>query len=95
MSEPGPEWYVYMVRCRDGSLYTGVATDVNRRLSEHRQALTRAARYVKGRGPLTLVLRHKAGSRSLALRVEHEIKKLTRPQKEALVEFQELVEALL
>ena len=76
-------WHVYLVRCRDGSLYTGVAIDVRRRLQEHRRG--KGARYLKGRGPLRLVLSAAVGDRGLALRVERRIKKLPKARKEALI----------
>ncbi|MBT8330889.1 MAG: GIY-YIG nuclease family protein, partial [Deltaproteobacteria bacterium] len=48
-------WYVYMLRCCDGSLYTGIATDVERRFAEHQS--NSGAKYLRGRGPLALVLK--------------------------------------
>jgi putative endonuclease len=75
---------VYMVRCADGSLYTGIATDVTRRLSEH-QSSTRGAKYLRGRGPLLLVFEEEVGDRSSASRVEHHLKSLAKVDKEALV----------
>ena len=75
---------VYMVRCADGSLYTGIATDVARRLSEH-QSSTKGAKYLRGRGPLRLVFAQAVGDRSNASRVEHHLKALAKTDKEALV----------
>ncbi len=72
-----------MVRCRDGSLYTGIACDVARRLAEHRAG--RGAKYLRGRGPIELVFSERIGSRGLALRAERCVKKLAKPKKEALV----------
>ena len=74
-----------MIRCRDGSLYTGIAIDVERRLAEHRAADGRGARYLRGRDPLKVVLRKRIGSKSLALRLERRIKRLPKARKEALV----------
>ena len=79
------EWHLYMVRCGDGSLYTGIATDVARRLGEHLGKGDAGAKYLRGRGPLELVLQIKVGSRSLALRVEGKVKKLSKAGKEKLV----------
>ncbi len=76
-------WYIYLVRCCDGSLYTGITTDVEHRLSEH--AGGAGAKYLRGRGPLELVFQKKLGSRSLALGVEARIKKLPKIRKEELV----------
>ncbi len=78
-------WSVYIVRCRDGSLYTGIATDVRRRFLEHRRGAGRGAKYLRGRGPLRLVFTTPIGPRSRALRVECQIKKLPKARKEALI----------
>ena len=75
-------WIVYLARCRDGSLYTGITTDPERRLKEHNKGLGSA--YTRSRLPVTLVYSEVAGSRSQALRREHAIKSLTRVAKEAL-----------
>jgi putative endonuclease len=77
------EWHVYMIRCRDGSLYTGIATNVERRFNEHQNNL--GAKYLRGRGPLTLVFKQRVGQRNRALRVERNIKQLPKLKKEALV----------
>ncbi|MCZ6670962.1 MAG: GIY-YIG nuclease family protein [Acidobacteria bacterium] len=81
-----PQWYLYMVRCRTGTLYTGIAIDVSRRLEEHRKNGRKGAKYLRGRGPLELVLKSLIGSRGLALMVEDRIKKLPKSRKEQLVE---------
>ena len=75
-------WYVYMLLCGDGTLYTGMTDDVPRRLRAHRSG--RGAKYTRGRGPLTLVYVQEQPSRSAALRREYQIKRLSRPQKDAL-----------
>lgn len=74
-----------MVRCRDGSLYTGITTDVQRRLAEHAEGNARGAKYLRGRGPLRLVLETSVASREAALRAESCIKRLTKAEKETLV----------
>ena len=79
------EWYLYLVRCRDGSLYTGITTDVGRRFSEHEAGDTAGAKYLRGRGPLMLVYSKKLGDRGLALAVESRVKKLSKARKEELV----------
>ena len=76
-------WYLYLVRCRDGSLYTGISTDVERRFAAHQA--NRGARRLRGRGPLELVFAQPLGDRSLALRVEHRIKRWSRADKERLL----------
>lgn len=79
------EWHVYMVRATDGSLYTGIATDVLRRFDEHRDGGPRSARYLRGRGPLELTYHRRVGARALALRVEGRLKRLSKQRKESLV----------
>ena len=79
------DWYLYLVRCHDGSLYTGITTNVARRFAEHQENNGAGAKYLRGRGPLTLVLQKKLGSRSLALGVESKIKKLSKERKEELI----------
>lgn len=76
-------WYVYMLRCGDGTLYTGVTDDVDRRLAAHRSG--KGAKYTRGRGPLELVYTEEQPGKSAALRREVQIKKLRRAQKEALI----------
>ena len=78
-------WSVYILRCGDGSLYTGVALDVARRLEDHRSGASRGSRYLRGRGPLALALSHPVGSRSRALRAERAVKALSKRRKEAVV----------
>lgn len=74
-------WSVYLLRCADGSLYTGIATDVLRRLAEHEEGV-RGAKYLRGRGPLELVFHRQVGDRSLASKVERRVKRLPREYKE-------------
>ncbi len=76
-------WFVYILRCGDGTLYTGVTDDVQRRLAAHRAG--KGAKYTRGRGPLELVYTQEQPDKSAALRREVQIKKLTRPQKEQLI----------
>ena len=78
-----PKWSIYMLRCGDGSLYTGITTDVARRVAEHRNG--KGARSLRGRKPLTLVLCSEVGDRSLATRIEMRVKRLDRAAKEKLV----------
>ena len=76
-------WYLYSLRCGDGTLYTGITTDVEKRLEAHRAGT--GAKYTRGRGPLELVYREKCGSHSDALKREIAIKKMSRKQKEQLI----------
>ena len=78
------EYSVYIVRCADGSYYTGIATDVERRIAEH-EGSPRGAKYLRGRGPLRLVYSEKVGDRSTASRLEYHVKRLDRSGKEALI----------
>ena len=75
---------LYILRCGDGSLYTGIALDVARRLEEHRQGV-RGAKYLRGRTPVELVFQQPAGDRAAAQRLEHRVKSLSRAEKEALI----------
>jgi len=75
--------YLYILRCGDGSLYTGIALDLERRLAQHRAG--RASRYTRSRLPVDLVWWQEAGSWGDALREELRIKRLSRSEKEALV----------
>ena len=79
------DWHIYFVRTRYGSLYTGIATDVARRLAEHEQANGRGAKYLRSKGPLELAYQTKIGDRALALKVERCVKKLKKNQKERIV----------
>jgi predicted GIY-YIG superfamily endonuclease len=76
-------WFVYVVRCADETLYTGVTTDVKRRLAEHNDGC--GARYTRSRGPVALVYREKAVDRSAALKREHAIKRMTLVDKQKLI----------
>jgi putative endonuclease len=76
-------WFVYMVRCSDRSLYTGVTTDAKRRVAEHNDG--RGARYTRSRGPVALVYLEPAEDRGAALKREHEIKRMTAARKRRLV----------
>ena len=87
------DWYVYIVRCRDGSLYTGIATDVERRMADH--LANKGAKYLRGRGPLKLVFTKKVGKKGRALKVEHRVKRLPRHKKEALIKTGAGIETLL
>lgn len=80
------EWSLYMVKTRLNTLYTGITTNVERRFKEHSGDSKRAAKYLKGKGPLELVWHEVVGSKSDALVLEYRIKKLTRHQKLRLIE---------
>jgi putative endonuclease len=90
-----PEWHVYLIRTRYGALYTGIATDAMRRLTEHQDAGRKGSRYLRSKGPLQLAYSAKIGSRALALKVEGCIKKLSKRKKEAIIEQGLTAKALL
>lgn len=76
-------WYLYILRCADNTLYTGITTDVEKRLEVHCSG--KGAKYTRGRAPLELVYREICGSHSEALKREAEIKKLPREEKLELI----------
>ena len=77
-------WYLYILQCGDGSLYTGITTDVEKRLEAHRSG--KGAKYTRGRSPLELKYREACGNHSDALKRELEVKHLSREEKLALIE---------
>jgi putative endonuclease len=77
-------WWVYLLRCADGTLYTGITTDVMRRVAEHNGDGGAGARYTRSRRPVQLVYVEAAASRAAASRREAEIKQLDRARKLAL-----------
>jgi len=78
-------WYVYMVRCADDSLYTGITKSLSKRVAEHNSTGKACAKYTRTRQPVTLVYYEKYDSRSLATKRELDIKHLSKASKEALV----------
>ena len=79
------DWYVYMVRCADDSLYTGIARDVEKRVDEHNCSDQLGAKYTRFRRPVKLVYQETLDSRSAATRREIEIRRLSRQKKESLI----------
>lgn len=80
------QWYLYLIQTASGTLYTGITTDVARRLAEH--CCGRGAKALRGRGPLTVVFQSPAGDRANALRLEYRVKQLSRLKKLAIVNQQ-------
>lgn len=74
-------WYVYLLTCSDGSYYTGVTVDIERRLRQHNGELAGGARYTRGRRPVCLAWSQEAESRSVAQRIEAALKQLPKAQK--------------
>ena len=78
------QWILYILRCKDDTLYTGITDDLPRRLKAHSEG--KGAKYTRGRGPLTLCYQENCEDHSAALRRELQIKKLTRSEKIQLIE---------
>ena len=78
-------YWVYIVMCADGTLYTGVATDVARRVAEHNGEKTKGARYTSARRPVSLKYNAAFANRSAACKEEYRIKRLTRTGKDQLI----------
>ena len=76
-------WYLYILRCGDGTLYTGITTDIQRRLDAHRCG--KGAKYTRGRGPLELAYQEACSTHSEALKREVAVKRLSRTEKEQLI----------
>jgi predicted GIY-YIG superfamily endonuclease len=77
-------WFVYILRCADGTLYTGITKDVNRRYEQHNAGT--ASRYTRSRLPVTLEYQEEQPNQSMALKREFAIKALSRKAKEALIQ---------
>lgn len=77
-------WFVYIVRCADNTLYTGITTDIERRIHEHNAGPRLGARYTRARRPVALVYAEEVASRSQAARREHGIRRLSKQDKEFL-----------
>ncbi|QCR34965.1 GIY-YIG nuclease family protein [Nissabacter sp. SGAir0207] len=86
MTESTTAWHLYILRTAAGQLYTGITTDVARRLAQHQSG--KGAKSLRGKGPLILEFHCLAGDRSAALKAEYRIKQLHRQQKERLVSDQ-------
>ena len=74
-------WWVYMLECRDGSLYTGITTNLSRRLAQHNGELAGGAKYTQARRPVALVYEEPCADRSQAGQREYQLRKKTKPQK--------------
>jgi predicted GIY-YIG superfamily endonuclease len=81
--ESGDPWFVYILRCADGSLYTGITKDMSRRCLQHNAG--KASRYTRGRRPVSVIYQETHASQRLALQREATIKALSKRQKEALI----------
>lgn len=79
-------WYLYIARCNDNSLYTGVTIDIERRINEHNSCNKKGAKYTRARRPITLEHQETCASKQQAYQREHQIKKLNKTQKEQLIQ---------
>ncbi|MDJ0596284.1 MAG: GIY-YIG nuclease family protein [Pleurocapsa sp. MO_226.B13] len=78
-------WSVYIIRCGDNSLYTGISNNVAKRFAVHQSGNAKSAKYTRSRHPLELVFSTEIGTKSAASRVEYQIKQLSKQNKESLV----------
>jgi putative endonuclease len=91
MEEKQVIWSLYLIRTNNGSLYTGITTDVSRRFLEHQSGGLKAAKSLKGKGPLLLEFQIEVGDHSSALKLEYKVKKLHKNKKEQLLKSSELL----
>ncbi|AUD79093.1 GIY-YIG nuclease family protein [Kangiella profundi] len=77
-------WHLYILRCGDDTLYTGITNDLHRRFEEHQSNGPKCAKYLRGRQPLTMIFHTEFESKSEALKAEIKVKRLTREQKKLL-----------
>ncbi|MFO1257824.1 MAG: GIY-YIG nuclease family protein [Gammaproteobacteria bacterium] len=84
-SENSESWYIYIIETGQGTLYTGISKDVEKRFREHVKQGQQCAKYLKGKTPLTLVFQMMVNSKSEALRKEYEIKQLSTTEKRTLI----------
>ena len=80
------DWFLYVIRYKHGKLYTGITTDVERRFAEHTSNGKKGARCLRGKAPLTLVMKKEIGCKSKALKIEAKVKNLSKIKKEMFVE---------
>jgi putative endonuclease len=78
-------WFLYMIRCADNSLYTGITTELDRRFAEHQSQGKKCAKYLRGKAPLELIFTTEVGTKSDASRLELRLKKCSKATKEKLV----------
>lgn len=88
-------WSIYMVTGKDQKIYTGITTDIARRFEEHQGNGTKGAKFLRGRGPLTLMFVLPVGSQKHALRVEYLVKRLSRSRKEDIIREPAILKSLI
>lgn len=90
-TSPSKPWFIYLVRNNRNALYTGITTDVERRFAEHQSSGPKAAKALKGKGPLVLEFSYAVENRVIASQLEYRIKKLAKAKKEQLINDPELI----
>jgi len=80
------DWYLYIIQCDNGALYTGITTDVERRFAEHVAQGRKCAKYLKGKTPLELVFSEQVGEKGPAYRIERNVKSLSKKRKIDLIQ---------
>jgi putative endonuclease len=83
--QPQSTWWLYMIRCADNSLYTGITIDIDRRFAEHQSQGKKSAKYLRGKGPLELVFTTPVGTKSEASQLEVRVKGCSKRVKERIV----------
>ncbi len=94
MTDKSITWSLYLIRTHKGALYTGITTEVSRRFSEHQAGGAKAAKSLKGKGPLLLEFQVLVGSHSSALKLEYQVKRLSKAKKERVVKEPSLLAVL-
>ena len=95
MPKAKPPWFLYLIRCNDNTLYTGITIDLERRFGEHQSQGKKCAKYLQGKAPLELAFTSPAGgTKSEASRLEFYVKRLSKAKKERLAAGQVTLEQL-
>lgn len=94
MADKSITWSLYLIRTDKGALYTGITTEVSRRFAEHQAGGAKAAKSLKGKGPLILEFQIAVGSHSSALKLEYQVKRLAKAKKEQIVKDRQLLPIL-
>jgi len=95
MTKMNDEWYIYIIRCKMGTLYTGITKNIERRIKEHEAGKSKASKYLRGRSPLTLAFSHIIEGKSNALSAEFAIKNVSLQKKEQLIRGELDLESIL
>lgn len=85
-NEKQDDWHLYIIECKDGTFYTGITLDVERRFEEHATGGPKSAKYVRGKGPLTLAFSAPVGAKGRAYQMEKKVKRLSKKRKIDLVD---------